>query len=70
MTRVGALITRAFIVALLLLSVSGGVASADPGRGNAHPSSSGPALNQLALPDDPGYSPEDDLFPDDPGFPQ
>jgi len=70
MTRVGVLITRALIVALLLLSVGGGVASADPGNGNSSPSVSGPALNTNTLPDDPGYSPEDDLFPDDPGFPQ
>ena len=70
MTRVGVLITRALIVALLLLSVGGGVASADPGNGNSSPSVSGPALNTNTLPDDPGYSPEDDPFPDDPGFPQ
>jgi hypothetical protein len=68
MTRLGVLITRALIVALLLLSVSGGVASADPGHGNSHPSSSGQTLDPSALPDDPGY--DNDLFPDDPGFPQ
>ena len=62
MKRWGALLGRAFVVALLLLSFAGNVASASPGK-------HGPPPPPAALPDDPGYQGAS-LFPDDPGFGQ
>lgn len=59
MTRLRTLVLRALVVALLLLTLGGGVASADPGT-------FGVGLN--ALPDDPGYDPGSLLLPDDPGY--
>jgi hypothetical protein len=48
MTRVRRLLTRAIVVALLLLTVSGGIARADDSL-----TSGGASTN--TLPDDPGY---------------
>ena len=69
MKRLGGLAVRAFVVALLLLTIGSTVASADPGKNSSSPA----VLDPSALPDDPGYtdgglSPES--FPDDPGFGQ
>ena len=58
MTRMRMLLARAFVIALLLLALGGGVASADPGT-------TGPAFT-TTLPDDPGYTGL--LLPDDPGY--
>ncbi len=51
MTRARALLARAIILALLLLSVGGGVANAAPGA------RLGPSPQITTLPDDPGYTP-------------
>jgi len=76
MTRLGALIARAIVLVLLLLTLSGGVASADPGTPppsadpGTQPASADPAPAAITLPDDPGYGGVTSSFPDDPGFGQ
>jgi hypothetical protein len=48
MTRARTLLARAIVLALLLLTIGGGVANADPGLGHGD-------LSPQWLPDDPGY---------------
>jgi hypothetical protein len=62
MKRVGTLLARAVIAALLVLAMHASVASADPGT---HPA---PTANTLTQPEDPGFAP--DSQPQDPGFPE
>ena len=50
MRRVRALLVRAFVATVLLLALSSGLASADPGLSDG---SDGPSI-QLLLPEDPG----------------
>jgi hypothetical protein len=52
MKRVGTLLLRAFVGALLLLAVAAGTASADPGLGA--PGADGGSGKFLLLPEDPG----------------
>ncbi len=49
-TRIGSLLARAIVLALLLLTIGGGVASADSRTGDAPG-----AFTATSLPDDPGY---------------
>jgi hypothetical protein len=62
MKRVGSLLARAFVAALLVLALNANVASADPGTRPA------PTANTLTQPEDPGFAP--DSQPQDPGFPE
>lgn len=64
MRRLGGVVARAFVLALLLLTLAGNVASADPGKNTA----AAPVTQTAVLPDDPGYT-GGAFFPDDPGFP-
>ena len=64
MKRVGTLLVRSLIGALLLLALTANVASADPGRGSSHG-----AQPQLLQPEDPGTDGyQGDSQPEDPGF--
>ena len=67
MKRVGRLLARSLVGALLLLALTANVASADPGKGHGHAQAG--AL--LAQPEDPGLGDgggyEGDSQPEDPG---
>jgi hypothetical protein len=64
MKRVGSLLARSLIGALLLLALTSNIASADPGNGQGGP------LPQLIQPEDPGTSAglQPQIQPEDPGF--
>ena len=72
MKRVGRLLARSFVAALLVIGLHTSVASADPGPDPAPTAGTltqpeDPGLTLASQPQDPGLTPA--LQPQDPGFP-